>query len=165
MSMSHATTHTYHTGFDKFYALLTDEEFLRAKYEGIGSRNVRFSECRQDGKVFRIKCSREVRANPPAFARKFIAEWNKLDETTEWVIKADGTAHADYVAVTHGVPGVLKGAFDLRSEGSGCVEDIVMNATVPIPMVGKKIAALVESESAEALAKEYAFSRGELGES
>ena len=162
--MSHKTRHAYAASFDEFYAKLIDETFLRAKYEGIGSRNVSFSECRQDDDVFRIKWAREVPSNPPAFARKFLKEWNSLDESIEWILKSDGSAHGDYACKTHGVPGTLKGDFDLRPDGTGCVEDIVMKATIKIPLIGKKIAAIVEDESADSLVKEYAFTRGELGE-
>ena len=144
--------------------MLTDQDFLKARYEGIGCRNISFTEFGQDGEVFRIKCTRDVRSNPPAFARKIISEWNTLDETIEWVRQGDDSARAAYRAATKGVPGSIEGQFVLRSKGGGCEEDIAMTASVGIPMIGKKIAALVESESAEALAKEYDFTRDRLGE-
>ena len=162
--MSHKTKHAYSASFDEIYAKLIDEAFLQAKYEGIGSRNVSFSECSQDGDVVMIKWTREVPANPPAFARKFLKEWNSLDETMEWSLNSDGTAHGDYSCKTLGVPGMLTGNFGLRPDGTGCVEDIVMTSVVKIPLVGKKIAAIIEDESAQSLAKEYTFTRGELGE-
>lgn len=137
--MSHTTQHAYTVSFDAVLEKMLDEDFLRAKYEAIGSRNVSVSECAQDGDVFRIKCSREVRSNPPAFARKFLSEWNSLSETIEWTRQSNGNAHADYVAVTHGVPGSIEGQFDLSPRGEGCVEDIVMTASARIPMIGKKL--------------------------
>ena len=163
--MTFKTTHAYAASFDEFYGKLTNKAFLQSKYEGTGSRNVTISECRQDGDVFRVVWAREVPSNPPAFARKFLAEWNSLHETIEWSRKGDGSAFGDYKCKTSGVPGVLEGKFDLRSEGSGCVEKITMKATVRIPILGKKIAAIVESETEDQLDKEYAFSRSELGES
>jgi hypothetical protein len=162
--MSHKTRHAYAASFDEVYAKLTDEAFLRAKYEGIGSRNVNFSECRRDGDVVSIKWTREIPANPPAFARKFLKEWNTLDETMEWTLDNDGSAHADYSCDTRGVPGKLKGDFKLRADGTGCVEDIVMTSTVSIPLVGKKIASVIEDESAKSLADEYEYTKKDLGE-
>ena len=162
--MSHATQHSFTARFDQVYAKVIDENFLRAKYEGIGGRNVNFTECGQDGDVFRIRSSREVRSNPPAFARKFLADWNKMEETMEWSRQDDGSAQGIYVGKVRGVPGVLEGTFDLRPDGTGCVEDIVMTAHIRVPIIGKKIAAIVEDETADSLVEEYAFLRKDLGE-
>ena len=162
--MSHSTKHSFSASFDEVYARITDKNFLQAKYEGIGGRNVSFSEAGQDGDVFRLKSSREVPSNPPGFARKFLSDWNKMEETMEWSRNPDGSAHGAYTGKVKGVPGVLEGTFDLRADGSGCVEDIVMTAHIRVPLVGKKIAAIVEGETAASLVDEYAFLRNDLGE-
>ena len=162
--MTTKANHTFSADFEQVYAKVTDPEFLRAKYLGIGGRNVSFSESGQDGDVFRLVSSREVPSNPPSFARKFLADWNKMDETMEWTRNKDGSAHGAYVGKVKGVPGVLEGTFDLRADGSGSVEDIVMTAHIRIPLVGKKIAAIVEAETADSLVDEGAFLRGVLGE-
>ena len=156
--------YAYAASFDEIYAKLTDEAFLRSKYEGVGSRNVNFSECGQDDDVYRIEWTREVPANPPAFARKFMGEWNSLEEIMEWTLEQDGSAHADYQCKFSTVPGVLEGEFDLRPDGQGCVEEIIMKATIRVPIVGGKIAALVEKDTQEQLNREDAFTRRELGE-
>ena len=163
--MTTKANHTFSADFEQVYAKVTDPEFLRAKYLGIGGRNVSFSESAQDGDVFRLVSSREVPSNPPAFARKFLADWNKMDETMEWKRNADGSARGTYTGKVKGVPGVLEGTFDLRPDGSGCVEDIAMTAHIRVPLVGKKIAAIVEGETADSLVDEYEFLCGELGES
>ena len=162
--MSHATRHSFTASFDEVYAKVTDPNFLRAKYLGIGGRNVNFSESAQDGDVFRLRSSREVPSNPPAFARKFLADWNKMEETMEWTRNDDGSAHGAYVGKVRGIPGGLEGTFDLRADGTGCVEDIVMTARIRVPIVGKKIAAIVEGETADSLVDEGAFLSRELGE-
>lgn len=154
----------YMASFTEIYAKLTDETFLRSKYEDIGSRNLRFSECAQDDEVFRIEWTREVPANPPPFARKFFGEWNSLQEIMEWTLEDDGSAHADYQCKISGIPGVLEGEFDLRPDGSGCVEEIIMKATIRIPIVGGKISTLVEDDCKQQLDKEDAFTRRQLGE-
>ena len=125
--MTVETSHELDVGFEQMYAKLTDQDFLQQKYDGVGSRNVRITECGQDEDVFRIEWSREVPADPPAFAKKFFGEWNHLEEIMEWSLEGD-TAHADYECKIRGVPGTLRGEFDLRSDGDGCVEDIVMEA-------------------------------------
>ena len=162
--MTVKTKHRFAASLDEVYAKVTDPDFLRAKYLGIGGRNVSFSESGQDGEVFRLRSSREVPSNPPGFARKFLADWNKMEETMEWTRNKDGSARGVYTGKVKGVPGVLEGTFDLSPDGTGCVEDIAMTAHIRVPLVGKKIAALVEDETAASLEDEYAFLRGDLGE-
>ena len=155
-------SYRYDEAFEKIYQKLTDETFLRAKYEGVGSRNVEISECAQDDDVFRIEWSREVPGNPPAFARKFFGDWNRLSEIMEWTLEDDGTAHADYQCKISGVPGVLEGEFDLRPDGKGCVEDIIMKASISIPLVGRKISGLVEEDTEKQLDEEHDFTLANL---
>ncbi len=162
--MTIETEHQFESSFDTIYGKLTDEEFLRAKYESIGSRNVTFSECAQDDDVFRIEWTREVPANPPAFAKKFFSDWNALEEIMEWSLLDDGTAHADYQCKFGAIPGVLEGEFDLRPDGGGCVEEIIMKATISIPLLGGKIAGLVERDTATQLDQEYQYTRRALEE-
>lgn len=162
--MTVTTRHVFKASFDDIYRYLTDEDFLRKKYEGVGSRNVVFSECGQDEDVFRIEWTREVPSNPPGFAKKVLSEWNKLEEIMEWSLEPDGSAHANYLCKVSGVPGDLRGEFDLRIDGGGCVEDIVMQASIKIPLLGKKIAAFVEEDVQTNLAREYDFTRRYLNE-
>ena len=154
--------YAYDISFEDMYARLTDKDFLQAKYEAVGSRKVSISECAQDDDVFRIEWTREVPGNPPAFARKFFGDWNALEEIMEWTLE-DGSAHADYQCKISGVPGVIEGEFDLRPDGKGCVEEIIMKATIRIPIVGGKIAQLVEENTREQLDEEDVYTRKKPG--
>ena len=151
--------YVYDVSIDKLYKLLTDEGFLRRKYEAVGSRRIVITECGQDEDVFRIEWTREVPSNPPSFAKKVLSEWNKLAEMMEWSLAEDGSAHADYLCKVDGVPGSLAGEFDLRSQGKGCVEEIIMEASIPIPLLGKKIAEFAEEDAKRNLDAEYTFTR------
>ena len=163
--MAVTTRQAFKASFNRLYGCLTDEDFLRKKYQGVGSRKVDFTECGQDDDVFRIEWTREVPSNPPGFAKKVLSEWNKLEEIMEWSREADGSAHANYLCKVSGVPGELRGEFDLKPDGDGCIEDIIMQATIKIPLLGKKIAAFVEEDVQTNLAKEYEFTRQYLNES
>jgi hypothetical protein len=154
--MTVETSHDFDASFEEMYRNLTNRDFLQRKYEGVGSRNVKITECGLDEDVFRIEWSREVPADPPAFARKFFGEWNRLDEIMEWSLEGEA-AHADYEARIRGVPGTIRGEFDLRPVAGGCVEDIVMEASVSIPLLGGKIEKLMEEDVATNLQAEYEF--------
>lgn len=158
------TEQAFKASFEKVYGLLTDQDFLRKKYEGVGSRNVEFGECGQDEEIFRIEWSREVPSNPPGFAKKFLSEWNRLEEIMEWTLEDDGSARADYLCHVAGVPGKLEGEFELRPDGKGCVESIVMKATISVPLLGHKVAGFVEDDAEAQLEKEYRFTKSHLKE-
>jgi len=154
----------YQANFDKVYQLLTNEEFLRQKYESVGSRNLEFQECKQVGDVFRICWTREVPAELPSFAKPFLNPWNKLSEVMEWRDEKGGKEGL-YESKIKGSAVTINGEFHLKPNGSGCVEDIEMLATVSIPLVGGKIAELVEKDTSKNLKGEYEFTRKHLGES
>jgi hypothetical protein len=148
----------YKAGFDHIYKLLTDQNFLEKKYqEGVGSRNIVFEECKQDGEVFRIRWTREVPADPPSFAKAFLSAWNHLTEVMEWRDSKEGGKEALYRGKIKGVPITIYGEFHLNAVGSGCVESIEMEAEVSIPLVGGKIAELVERDAKKNLTGEYNF--------
>ena len=154
----------YDASFEILYEMLTNEDFLRTKYEGIGSRNVAFQTCEQDGDVFRIEWTREIRASPPAFASNFLSEWNQTEECLEWTRESDGQAYGEYLCKVSGVPGKLEGEFELLADGKTCFEEIIMKASIGIPLVGGKIASLVEADAYTSLEAEFAFTRAHLAE-
>lgn len=152
----------YPVSTTKLYKKLTDPAFLQAKYESVGSRKVDISECGLDDDVFRIEWTREVPSNPPGFARKFLAEWNRLEEIMEWSREADGSVRGDYEGQVTGFPGKLQGEFDIVADAEGCVERIRMRAVVSIPLLGKKIASFVEEDARRSLEGEDAYTRAQL---
>lgn len=152
----------YSASFEKIFERLTSEDFLRRKYEGTGSRNVVFTECGQDGDIFRIGWRREVPLHVPGFAKKFLSEWTKTEEIMEWSREEDGSAHGDYQCRVGSLPGVLEGSFDLYPEGSACLEEIEMEARIGIPLVGGKLAKVVENDAANQLDGENDFTLREL---
>lgn len=162
--MSYRTRQQFQADVDTLYGLFTDREFLTKKYLAVGSRNLEILECGQDDEVFRIEWRREVPSNPPGFARKVLSEWNQLEEIMEWERLPDGGARADYLGKVRGVPGELRGEFTLMAGGGGTVEEILMQATVNIPLVGKKIASFAEDDAAANLEKEYRFTLEYLDE-
>jgi len=162
--MTIQTRQLFRADVDTLYRLLTDREFLEKKYLAVGSRNLEFLECAQDEEVFRIEWRREIPSNPPAFARKVLAEWNSMEEIMEWERLPDGGARADYLGKVKGVPGELRGEFVLKADDGGTVEEIEMQATINIPLVGKKIASFAEDDAQANLTREYEFTRDYLGE-
>lgn len=144
---------------DDLYALLTDEAFLRAKYEALGAQNLIFTEIGEDEDCFRVEWQRNVKLNPPAFAAGLLGSRTDLSEIIEWEPADGGGYRADYLCQVKGVPGELRGEFEIRPEGAGCVEVIHMSAKINIPLLGKKVAGFVEGDAEHNLNDEDAFTR------
>lgn len=153
----------YPVSAKQLYQKLTDPAFLQAKYESVGSRKVDIGQCGPEDDVFRIEWTREVPSNPPAFAKKFLAEWNRLQEVMEWRSEAHGRVRGSYEAQVAGFPGKLQGEFDLVPDGKACIERISMRAVVSIPLLGKRIASFVEEDARRSLDAEDAYTRAQLG--
>lgn len=149
----------YDMSVEDLFALLTDASFLTARYEAGGARNIAINECAEDGDVFRIRWSREVPADPPGFAKKFLSEWNAMNEKVEW--RSQGASKTStYTGAPEGaVPIQITSDGVIHPDGGGCIYEITVNANVKIPLVGKKIAQFVESDIGDNLDAEYEFTK------
>lgn len=152
--------YSYGCDVDTLFDLVTSEDGLKRKYESCGARNVSITRCDEQGDTRTIEWSREMPADPPGFAKKFMAEWNKLTETLTWTRKGD-KVEGKYNGSVSGVPGALQGDFTIEPDGGGCREVISMAAEIKVPLVGKKIAAVVEEDVDKNLDKEDAFHQSE----
>lgn len=153
----------YKTAIDQVYQLLTDQTFLQKKYEAVGSRKLIFQECEQKEEVFRIRWTREVQTDPPAFVKAFVEPWNKLTEVMEWR-EHEGVKEGTYKGKIADLSATIRGKFRLMPTAEGCVEHIEMEAESAIPFVGSKIAELIEKDTLKNLQGEYQFTRDYLGE-
>ena len=152
----------YDCDVDTLFDQVTNEASLKAKYESCGARNISFTQCDSSGDTRTIKWQRDMPADPPGFAKKFMSEWNTLTETLVWTRSGD-QVKGKYTGQVKGVPGSLSGDFTIKADGDGCVEVIAMGADVKVPLVGKKIAALVEEDVDKNLDGEDAFHRSQVG--
>lgn len=154
--------YSYACDVDTLFDLVTNSDGLVRKYESCGARNVNVRHCDSDGDTRVIEWTREMPADPPGFAKKFMAEWNKLDEKMTWTRSGDRVT-GRYTGTVSGVPGSLSGDFSIEPDGDGCREVISMSADVKVPLVGKKIASVVEEDVDKNLDAEDKFHRSEVG--
>lgn len=162
--MTVTAKHTFNKGVDALWALVSDGDAQKAKFEALGARNVQIQKAEGDGNNFTIEYQRDMPADPPAFAKKFVSEWNTLQESIVWTDDGNGGKKGVYKAKTVGGPSAtIEGTFHIQPEGDGCSNTISITATVGVPLVGKKIAAMIEGDTEKNLDDEYAYTKNAIG--
>ena len=154
--------HQYAKDVDTVFGLFHDPDFMKAKYEGIGARNVEVLECAGGDGRHAVKVRREVPADVPSLLKKFLNPWNTVVQSESRDGKAGGPYRCTFEIDVGGVPVGMKGAMELRAEGGGCVNDVQMEVKCGIPLVGGKLADFVGGDAEKAIQAEYQFIRAHL---
>lgn len=151
--MSVSAKFQYPISADEMFKHFCDPEYFRNLYEGTGAKEVEIIECSGGN----TKTSRLVPANVPSFAKKFLAEWNTVTQTEQWVDSGNGRANT-IVSEVDGAPITVNSKATLTDTADGCEFAVTAEAKVSIPLVGKKIAAIVEEDVQATMQREYEFS-------
>jgi hypothetical protein len=154
--------HQYAKDVDTVFGLFHDPEFMKAKYVGIGARNVEVPECSGGDGRYTVKVKREVPADVPSLLKKFLNPWNTVVQSERWEGKAGGPYCCAFEIDIAGVPVTVKGVMELRSQGDGCVNDVQLEVKCGIPLVGGKLADFVGADAEKAIQAEYEFIRAHL---
>lgn len=154
--------HQYNSATDEVFEFFHDPEKIKAKYEGIGSRNINVLEASEHADGFTVKIQREVPADVPGILQKFLGAWNKVVQTEQWQTTQDGGRSCNLQVDVIGVPVSVSGTMMLQPEASGCVNDVRIKVTCGIPLVGKKLAEFVGNDTKKAMDSEYAYIKSHL---
>lgn len=145
---------TYRHGVDAVFALLTDPEHLRRRSEAAGHRNVQV-KVDHEGDVVEVRLERDIESDIPAIAKKVVDPVNHVVDVIEYRSRGDVKTGTFRVEVSRRIS--LRGTIELRPEGAGCRQIETFTATVDVPIIGRKIAELVEKETATAIRGDHAF--------
>ncbi len=152
--------HTYKKSVDEVYAKLTDPEFLRRRSEASGHRNIDI-QVNQRGEVLEIRITRDIESDIPSFAKRVVDPVNRVVDVIEWRDKGSSKAATYRVTVSKRIS--LRGETKLDAVDGRCVQMESFTATVDVPLIGRKIADIVERETTTAIASDCAFTANELG--
>lgn len=152
----------YDASPDVVFAMLTEPEFLRAKFEATEAVAFEIVECSAtpDG-GFRIVTNRTVRADIPGFAKKFFKPENAMTQTEDWGPAADGVREGTWRIEPHGVPVSVStsGTTRLVPADAGSVQHIAAKIKVGVPLVGGKLERFVYDQAKRTMDLEHAFGR------
>lgn len=142
----------YPLSAEEMHKHFTNGDFFAEMYAATGARNIEILEC-ANGKT---KTRREVPANVPGFAKKFLGEWNTVVQSEQWT-GGSGRYSNDISADIEGAPITISSTATLNDNAEGCEFAVTVSANVSIPLVGKKVAAIVEDDIEAAMQREYEF--------
>jgi hypothetical protein len=163
-------THNYDQNVDIVFKAFIDPNFVKAKYEGIGARNVEIVECSEQGGAHTFETKRELPANVPGLLSKFLGAWNRIEQSEAWQGEAGtsrvGINKIGIVSLPSGisVPVTVTGTQTLRPNGDGCTNDIVFEINCGIPLIGKKLAEFVAGDIQKFMGLEYGFTKNYLSQ-
>lgn len=133
-------TNRYDAPVDRLFALLSDPESVEQMNAATGATDFTLdSQDDREGAPWLVH-SRKVTVDLPGFARKVMQPTNAVVQTDDWSpAEADGSRTCRYTVEVKGVPSRIDGTMRLRPDGAGCVQEIVAEMKVSIPLLGGRL--------------------------
>jgi hypothetical protein len=153
-------THTYEHPVSEVFAVLTDFDAVRAKYEALGHSDVQLvrREDGEDGSVTLVT-SRVVPLEVPGFAKKVLSPKQNVTQTDEWsTADTEGAHTGTFTVEAKGTPVQLRGALRLAPTGANeCTNTTTVTIECKLPLIGGKIADLVAKDARRAVDHEQTW--------
>lgn len=136
------------------YAMVTNQDYVIEKNERTGGQNVE-ANVEVAGDDVTIVVSRDLPAEIPGYAKKFVGEKISTVQTDNWTGAASDGTYAGTMNVTFGkAPMAVKGTFLIRADGDGSVLDVAGEAKASVPLVSGKLEGVVVEQFQRAVNKE-----------
>lgn len=147
--------HSYAQDVDTLFKHFCDATQVQSKHEALGARNINLVKFESTDSTLNVIIEREVPADVPKAMKKFLSDWNQIKQVESWSGTPGEGYHCDISIEISGVPVTIAGTMDLTSEGAGCSNSVCLDISCGIPLVGKKLAELVASQSKTSMREEY----------
>ena len=163
--MEITATHTYQHAADRVFAVLTDFDAIRAKYEALGHEDVELIDRTEadDGSVM-IVTRRIVPLELPGFAKKVLSPRQAVTQTDHWrAPDAKGAREGTFAVEAKGSPVHIRGTLHLTPKGAkACANDTHVTVECKVPLIGGKIADFVAGDTRRAVEHEQTWMRKRL---
>lgn len=154
--------YAYDAAPEVVFAMLSADEFLRAKLQATAALEYEVVECAEtpDG-GFRIVTKRTVQADVPAIARKVFKPTNSMTQTEDWEAPSGATRVGTWRIEAHGVPVAVStsGTTRLESARGGAMHHIDATIKVSVPLIGGKLERVVFDQAKQIMDIEHNFGR------
>ncbi len=161
--MKVTATHRYGCSIDELFGHFSKPDFYVKKFEACGARNIEVVESESGDGSFEITTERDVPADVPGFLANFVSDWNRLTQSESWEGEAGDEYYNELEISAAGVPVEISGSMNLMPDGDGCVNDVEMEIKCAIPLVGKKLAQFIATDTEKTLAAEYEYIKELVG--
>ena len=130
------------------YAMVSDQAYVQEKNERTGGQNVKADVTDNGADGCKIVVSRDLPAEIPAFAKKFVGEQISTVQTDEWGPANDDGSYSAKFHVDFGkAPMVIDGTMAIDTEGAGSVLRVNADVKASVPFVGESSKVLPRSNS------------------
>lgn len=155
--MGVSDSHTYGATIEAVQAMFADEAFIRAKYEGMGHRDLDILECTRTEDGLTIRSTRVVEVDLPGFAKRVLTPVNTMTQVDTWRDDGSGGWTGTFDVEVKGAPAHLSGTMALEPADGACVHRVDMTMDVKVPLVGGRIRDWAEkNDMPKTLAAEFA---------
>jgi hypothetical protein len=158
-------THSYSHPADDVFAVLTDFDAVREKYESIGQSDVTLvSRDEGDDGSITLVTRRVVPLELPGFAKKVLSPKQSVTQTDTWSAPdAKGVRSGTFEVVGKGTPVQVRGTLRLAPKGAkACTNVTDVTIECKVPLIGGKIADFVAGDTRKAVDHEQAWIRERL---
>lgn len=147
--------HRFQQDVATVYAAYTDSDHMTRRCEAFGQRNI---ECTvtDKGGVTEVVLARDIESDIPSFAKKVVDPVNRVAVTLRWREDGEGKRAQYDVSVNARIS--ISGTIELKPDGDGCRHTERFEAKVKIPLIGGKIAKLVDKETVSGVTKDIRWS-------
>jgi hypothetical protein len=144
------------------YALITDADFLQARMVAGGGIDPKVISVDTADGVTTVVTRQSIPADAlPSMVASMLGGDPVTERTEAWRANGDGYA-ADFSLTVKGAPATIKGTMTLSAAGAGSALAVNGTATVPIPMFGAKLEAVISEQIGTILSVEGDYTRSRL---
>lgn len=158
MATKITNTDRYPATPDRMMKMMKSKEYFETKYKALGTLDCVWNKFGEEGGQLIISSTRTVPANLPGFVKKIIGENSIITQSEKWTSDGSGGYKCDFDLIVKGAPGGTTGT--MRIVPVGATESdwsIDFDIKCPIPLLGKKLEAVIFQETKNSLVKECEF--------
>ncbi|MET3804452.1 hypothetical protein ABIB25_001447 [Nakamurella sp. UYEF19] len=157
MPTSLSVTHEFTAAPAAVFSLFTDRAFLDARLEATGGTDPSVVSLEKQAETATVVIRQSIPSSAlPSMVASMISGDPVTERTENW--RTDGEGYqADFTVVIKGAPASLKGTMALVASGAGSTFTVDGQASVPIPLFGGKIEAVVVEQVDALLVRENEY--------
>lgn len=153
--MKFSASHRYERPWDEVTAMFLDPDGHVGRYALMGDRDIEILQVETGDDILDLKTVRTVEGEVPALAKRIIKATNTITTTDRWERVAGAFTGRSKVEASN-VPGTATIAATIESDGDfACLYTIVLTLDMRVPLIGKRLAALLRPQVMEIVHAEF----------
>ena len=143
--MQYQEDHRFERPIEVVSRMYFDRAFFERKYREQGAWDVEVLEHRRDERSFLIKCRFQMKSDAPIpdFAKKFVSDSISVVQQDSWDIP---TLTGRIETELKGMPVRISADMALKSEATGCVNQLKWTVSCSIPLIGGKLEKIIAED-------------------